>query len=419
MWQKFDLRVTFNLLVVVYAFVLPLSRASVGISIVLMTLLFLFQRDLKVQLVQIGKNSITRVIILFVLFYYLTLLSVSGEDMRQGLKDLVPYLYLLPAVMMMGTIDKQTIPKVMIAFIAGMFVSEIISYGIFFELWEKSRVVASNPTPFMHHIQYSTFLAFTALVLLDTVLKERQLAYRVFSLLFFVAVVATLFVINGRTGQVAFLGGLFLLGLTHFQNRVKALFLSSLLIVLVVGTAYGLSDNFRERVSVAQSDIHKMINEGNFGTSLGYRVGVTILSIPLIKENPLLGTGVVDTMPRIKMEAKKAFPDDYWLKRANHLQNQYLQVLVEIGLVGLGFLMWMLYKIARIPLRSNRYRTIKIVLIAVYFFTMFSDIQLHIQFTVGLFALIVGLLLAQSRIENEEESKKVEESKKIEKVSCA
>ncbi len=416
-WQKFDLRVAFNILVVVYAFVLPLSRASVGIATALMILLFFFQSDLKLQLNQISKNATALSILLFVLFYYLTLLSVSGEDMMQGFKYLVPYLYLLPAVIMMGTMDKRTIPLVIVAFITGMFVSEIISYGIFFGLWEKSRVFSNNPTPFMHHIQYSTFLAFTALLLLHSILKEQRLVYRIFSFFFFLAVVATLFVINGRTGQVAFLGGLFLLGLTHFQNRLKALFLSSLLILLVVGTAYGLSDNFRVRVSVAQSDIHKMINEGNFGTSLGYRVGVTMLSIPLIEKNPLLGTGVVDTMPMIKVEAKKAFPNDYWLKRANHLQNQYLQVLVEIGFVGLGFLIWMLYKIARIPLRSNRYHTIKIILVGVYFFTMFFDIQLHIQFTAGLFTLIVGLLLAQSRIESEEESERSEENKKTEKVS--
>jgi hypothetical protein len=40
---------------------------------------------------------------------------------------------------------------------------------------------------------------------------------------------------------------------------------------------------------------------------------------------------------------------------------------------------------------------------SVFLFTMLSDIQLHIQFTAGLFALITGILLTQSRIEQEED----------------
>ena len=345
----------------------------------------------------------------FVFYYFVSLLFTaisehSAGEWKEGFRYLVPYLYLLPAAVMAVTLKKSYLPMMLAAFLAGMLASEVLSYLIFFELWEKNRAIVSvaNPTPFMHHIQYSTFLAFTALMLLDRVVRGAHKGYRLFYALFFVAVVGTLFLINGRTGQVAFLIGLFALGLMHFQDKAKALLISSLLTLMVLGTAYGLSDNFRERIRVAESDIEKMVDEGNFGTSLGYRVGVMMLSVPLIEKNPLLGAGVIDTMPMLKEEAQKAFPDDYWLQRANHVQNQYLQVLLEIGLVGLGILLMMLYSVGRTPLQSETYRNLKIVLLSVFLFTMLSDIQLHIQFTAGLFALITGILLAQSRIEKEE-----------------
>ena len=405
MQQKINLPLILNLLVVAYAFVLPLSRASVSIATALILVLFFFSGNVKVSIKRIWKNPAARSILIFVLFYFLSLLGLAPEDWKQGVRYLIPYLYLLPAVIMMVVLEKRYIPMVLSALIAGMFVSEVISYTLFFELWEKSRVIASNPSPFMHHIQYSTFLAFTALMLLNMLLEETRRGYRLFYFLFFMAVVGTLFLINGRTGQVAFLVGLFALGLMHFQNKVKALLLTSLLTLVVLGTAYGLSDNFRGRISIAQSDIHNMINKGNYATSLGYRVGVTILSLPLIEKNPLLGTGVVDTIPLIRKEAGVMFPDDYWLSIANHLQNQYLQILVEIGFVGLGLFLLMLYSIAQIPLRSKFYRNLKIILLSIYLFTMLSDIQLHIQFTAGLFALITGVLLAQSRTEHEEEDR--------------
>ncbi len=412
MIKRFSSSEILNFLYVLYAFTLPLSRASAGIATVLILMLLLFSPERKKWIASCWNMPAAKWIIIFVLYYFLSLLITgsldhTAEEWKEGMRYLVPYLYLLPAVIIAVTLEKRYLSIVLAAFLAGMLASEVLSYLIFFEIWEKDRAIVSvaNPTPFMHHIQYSTFLAFTGLLLLDRLVRGRDRGYQILYALFFIAVVGTLFLINGRTGQVAFLFGLFALGLMHFQNKAKALLVSSLLTLLVLGTAYGLSDNFKERIRVAQSDIHKMVNEGNFGTSLGYRVGVTILSVPLIERNPLLGTGVIDTMPMIKQEAQKAFSDDYWLQRANHVQNQYLQVLLEIGLLGLIIFLLMLYWVAKIPLQSETYRNLKIILVSVYLFTMFWDIQLHVQFTGGLFALMVGVLLARSRIEAEERKK--------------
>ena len=410
MSKRFNISEILNYLYVIYAFTLPLSRASAAIATALILLLFLFSPERKKWIEEFWRMPAAKWIVIFVAYYFISLLFTTTpehtpEEWKEGIRYLVPYLYLLPAAIMAVTMKKRYLPMILSAFLAGILVSEALSYLIFFGLWEKNRAIVSmaNPTPFMHHIQYSTFLAFAALLLLDMMISGARRGYRIFYALFFVAVVGTLFLINGRTGQVAFLIGLFALGLMHIQNKAKALLLSSLLVLLVLGTAYGLSDNFRERVSVAQSDIHNMIDKGNYGTSLGYRVGVIMLAVPLIEKNPLLGTGVIDTIPLVRKEAAVTFPGDYWLGIANHFQNQYLQVLVEIGLIGLGLLLVMLYYVSRIPLQSGMYRNLKVILMSVFLFTMLSDIQLHIQFTGGLFALITGMLLAQSRIEQEED----------------
>ena len=380
--KKFDTSEILNYLYVLYAFTLPLSRASAAIATALIVILFLFSPERKSWVEEFWRMPAARWIVIFVAYYFLSLLFTvtpehTPEEWKGGLRYLIPYLYLLPAAVMAVTLKKRYLPMILSAFLAGILVSEVLSYLIFFGLWEKNRAIVSmaNPTPFMHHIQYSTFLAFAALLLLDMMISGARRGYQLFYALIFVAVVGTLFLINGRTGQVAFLIGLFALGLMHIQNKAKALLLSSFLVLLVLGTAYGLSDNFRERVSVAQSDIHNMIDKGNYGTSLGYRVGVIMLAVPLIEKKPLLGTGVIDTMPLVRKEAAVAFPGDYWLAIANHFQNQYLQVWVEIGLVGLGLLLAMLYYVAQIPLQSDMYRNLKVILMSVFLLTMLSDIQ--------------------------------------------
>ena len=409
MIKKIDGEAILNFIYILFAFTLPLSRASAPIATVLIVLVFIFSPAQRRRIGEIWSMPAARWIIIFVSYYFLSLLITttpghSGEQWKEGLRYLLPYLYLLPASIMAVTLKRRYLAMVLSAFLAGMLVSEILSYLIFFDIWEKKRFLVSdmNPTPFMHHIQYSTFLALTALILLDNIMREKDRWHQIFYILFFLAISATLFLINGRTGQVAFLIGLFVLAFAQFQNKLKALAISMLLAILVVGGAYILSENFRGRVAVAKSDIVNMLEKNNYQTSLGYRVGVTILSLPLIEKHLLFGTGVIDTMQLIREGACKCFANDYWLKRANHLQNQYLQVLVETGLIGFSILLIMFYFIARIPIRLQGYRNLKLIFVSIYLFTMLSDIQLHIQFTAGLFALIVGILLAQSRIEREE-----------------
>jgi len=404
--QRIDADKLLNYLYVLYAFTLPLSRTSTAIATVLIGLLFLFSSEKKRKIVEIWEMPAARWIVIFVGYYFLSLPITttpghSAAEWKEGLRYLVPYLYLLPAVVIPVTIERRYLKIVLGALLAGMMVSELLSYLIFFGIWQKDRAIVSiaNPTPFMHHIQYSTFLAITALLLLERIIRDTRLAYRITYALFFVTVIGTLFLINGRTGQVAFLIGLFVLAFAQFQNKLKALGISLLLAILVIGGAYTLSDNFRERISVAQSDIVKMIENNDYSTSLGYRVGVMILAVPLIEKQPIFGTGVVDTMKLIRDGACQCFADDFWLKRANHMQNQYLQVLVEVGVIGLGIFIMMLYYIARIPLRPGFYFNLKIIFFSVYLFTMLSDIQLHIQFTAGLFAILTGILLAESRFE--------------------
>lgn len=405
--KGYDMKINFTIeqslqyIFILYAFTLPLSRAGVGIATALLVVLFFFSKNFKLYSRQIWGNRASQAILLFVLFLFASLLRESGDKIRGGFVYLLPFLYLLPALIGFVVLEKRTIARVLVALLLGIFVSEILSYGIHFGFWEKKNVLIIDPSPFMHHIQYSTFLAFSIIMALYKILHQDSWQHKILYGLFVLSSLGTLFLIKGRTGQVAFLMSLFVLAFISFPNRLKAITISVVLSISLLLGAYALSETFQERITMAQSDIKNMLEHDNYATSLGYRVGVTMLSAKFIAENPLFGLGVVDTMPMIRDAAAKKFPNDFYLKRANHLQNQYLQILVESGVVGLFLFGMMLYQIVRTPITSGEYRTMKITLMVIYIFTMISDVQLHIQFTAGLFAIIVGALLAISRMEQE------------------
>ena len=401
--KRFDTTVIINYIFILYAFVLPLSRASVPIFSAMILILFLSSKDLKSQLRAILSDKVSQSILLFVTYYFVTIFFYPLEQSREAIRYLVPFLYLIPATIAFVTLKRDTIYKISIALMSGTFISNIIAFGIHWGIWHKEKVLIIDPSPFMHHIQYSTFLAFAIIIALYRILHSYPLSHKILYGVFAITSIATLFLIKGRTGQVAFLVGIFILGLLSFKNKLKAIAISMLLTISIVFGAYQFSEVFQERITMFQSDINNMVKNNNYATSLGYRVGVMMMSVKFIEQRPIFGTGVVDTMPLMREEAARVFPNDFYLKRANHLQNQYLQTLVEVGLIGLLLLLYMLYQISSIPIISNEYRAMKITLMSIYILTMISDIQLHVQVTIALFAITVGMLLAYSRLEQEED----------------
>ena len=52
------------------------------------------------------------------------------------------------------------------SFFLGMLISEILSYGNFFNLWQVGIGNSDNPRVFLHHTMYSMLLSVTSIFLL-------------------------------------------------------------------------------------------------------------------------------------------------------------------------------------------------------------------------------------------------------------
>ena len=209
-------------LIVSFAFIIPLSRALIGIYIVLLTLIWILEGDFKRKFNQIKENQVIIALTFFILFMYLSITWSDGtiiEGLKTATKPL--RLILIPMIVLITSLKYNDIPKVITAFLLGMLVSEILSYGIFFELWilPIGQGVPMDPTPFMHHLDYATFLTFTSLLLLNRFFDTQDWKIKAFYFVYFLFVTSNLFLNGGRTGHFAFAISIFMVGFFNIKNK--------------------------------------------------------------------------------------------------------------------------------------------------------------------------------------------------------
>ena len=72
-------------LIVSFAFIIPLSRALIGIYIVLLTLIWILEGDFKRKFNQIKENQVIIALTFFILFMYLSI-TWSDGTIIEGLK---------------------------------------------------------------------------------------------------------------------------------------------------------------------------------------------------------------------------------------------------------------------------------------------------------------------------------------------
>ncbi len=389
-----------NYLIVAYALILPLSRAGVVFFSALLTLLWILEGDFKKKYLLLSQSKIVKALLAFILFNLFAVLW--SEYMLQSLEYIQKYWYFLPLFVIFTSIKKEYITKALSAFILGMFISEVISYGVFFELWQFKHATPENPSPFMHHIEYSIFLAFTALVLLGRIFNEKDLKYTLLYIFFFATVSGNLFLTAGRTGQIAFILGLFVLTMLSFKNKLKAFFVSIILSVLVLGIAFNLSTTFYERIITGKNSLVNVVEKEDYCSSWGSRVAVWVVAEDIMIENPVLGVGISDNMTEFHNLISEKHPKMECVQgHLMHMHNQYIQTFTQMGIIGLVLLLGVFYMIIKLPLKEIAYRNVQYVYVTVVLFAFVSEVLYHRQFSMALFALIVGVLLAQNRVENE------------------
>jgi O-antigen ligase len=390
-----------NYLFVLYAFLVPLSRGAITILTALLFILWLFTDNFKEKINFLKSN---KVVVYLVAFVALSLLSLLWTDnVSSGLYYVRKYWYFLPIFVIATAVEKRFIYYGVSAFLLGMLASEIISYGIFFELWTTRHSSPTDPTPFMSRVQYSMLLAFTSLIILNRLFYETNFRWKIIYFLYFLTASSNLFLNGGRTGQLAFIFTIFIVGFLNIKHKVIAFFSMLILVTAILFTAYNTSPIFKQRINTTISEIEKIDKDDKYNGGLGQRVAVWIIGSEIFLDNPILGIGVSCEMNVMNEYITQNHNDldKKYIRVMPSYHSNYVQPLVQLGIIGFVLYMMIFYSLLTLKIKDKQYFNMMIIFVIVYSISSTFETMFHSQFGEAFLALFVGIFIAKSRLEHE------------------
>jgi O-antigen ligase len=312
---------TYQSLLIMLAFLMPLTVFGANLIIVIICVLWLISGNYKSKFDQIINNKLMIASIVFFCLHVVGLLWT--EDLSWGLHIVHKMWYFIGLLPILYTIvRKNDLSKYISAFLLAIIITEVCSYLVWFEIIEpfKNATVA-NPTPFMSHSSYNPIIAFATYLVLHEIFFNKNLNKIQFSFYSFFAITMAInmFITGGRAGQVMFFAAIAILVFQFFnKEKIKSLLVIIFLIPGIFFTAYQASDMFKVRVNSAIDDVVnyelgittynlKKPKEWVFdyvkhmNTPVGERLTYAIYSWQMIKLNPIIGVGTGD----FKQEYKK------------------------------------------------------------------------------------------------------------------
>jgi len=397
MVENLSINKAYQYLLIILAFLMPLTVFGANLIIVIICVLWLFSGDYASKFNQIINNKLMIASILFFFIHVVGL--IWTEDLLWGLHIVHKMWYFIGLFPILYTIvRKDYISRYRSAFLLAISITEVCSYLVWFEIIEpfKNATVA-NPTPFMSHISYNPILAFAIYLVLHEIFFNKKITNFVFSLYSFFAIsmIINMFITGGRAGQVVFF---VMLSILTFQvldkQRIKSLIVIFILIPGIFFTAFQTSDLFQKRVNEA---ITSTLNYSNLEwnnrelSPVGLRIYFAKNSWDLIKENPIIGVGTGDFPTEYKKINQINTPK---LLNSTNPHNMYTLVTVQLGLFGLFSMLSIFYYQIKLSYNSsNKFiRDLGITLPLLFLVMMLSDSYLLGHYTTLMYVFFSSFL---------------------------
>ena len=368
---------------------LPFSVALANIICKLLILYWLLFYDNKKEvLVFLKKNPI--VLFSCLLFFSFFISLTWSDDLKRGLEVIKKEVFLLFIPIFMMLIDKGKENALIKLFIFSMSILVFISYLVYFEILDFIPKASKNdPTPFMTHISYNPFLAFTIYLLIYYFFKVKGVKLKILISLLIIFMSINMFITGGRAGQVAFFVLLFVAFFQFIRVSILKFFVFLFSLASIFILAYSFSPIFKKRVDRVFYEFQNI--EKNRNTSIGLRVTMWENSLRIIKRNPIFGVGVGDFPQEYKKISKKYTPNA--ISDVSQPHNMYLFVWASNGIFSLLILVGLFLIQIFISFRKNdEFKPIRLALAVFFLVIMFSESYLLGFHTTLLFTIFVSIL---------------------------
>ncbi|OCL89938.1 O-antigen ligase family protein [Arcobacter porcinus] len=399
-FMKIDYSKNINYFIVLYAFCLPITRAGVTFSTIVLILLWILEGDYKRKIQEIKDNYIILSIFIFVLYSLLAVLW--SEDYSFALGVIKKYYHFLIIPIILTSLKQRYIENVFSAFLIAMLISEFTSYSVFFGIISIEGISRMDPSPFMIRTDYSLYLAFTVFILMHKIIYTTDLKWKIAFFLYFSVSIGNLFLNAGRVGQISFLITLLILGILNFKKKILSTIIFLFLGIVIFITSYNVSPIFKQRFDYLLIDVSKMVYENDYSNSFSTRVALWISGIKGSKDNLIFGIGIGDeyisTKKSIEQFKVEHFPNS---KTENYVNfhSAYIQHLVQIGVIGLFLFLFIFYCFIKLEINNKYYKNLLIVFVILSLLFSITGQSFSIQRFLVLFALFCGLFSSISKYE--------------------
>jgi len=386
----FDYKRYINYCFVGLAFSIPISKALTSIFTGTMILLWLLEGNFKEKFKIIRHNSLSVAILFIVTLSVVSILWSS--NIHFAVKFIVgKYWYFIPIIIMLTSFELKYVRYILDGFLLSMFISEIASYGVYFDLWHINNATRTNPAVFMDHTDYSIYLAFAIMVILIKMYEQINIRSRILLAIFFITATSNLFINGGRTGQFAFIAAMALLALIYFRKSYKVFASLIITVIVVISLAYKFSPNFHSRMDLLHTDLTNAYVDHNFTGSFAGRVALWSTGADIFIEHPLHMYGIGDYMNDFSRYIKKLHFNDAHFKTYTDYSNNFIDYSVQFGIVGLIWILYINYLLFVFKIKEKRYKMLSIAFAIVYICHEMGGASFYLMNSNTLFAVFAGL----------------------------
>lgn len=323
-------------------FTIPLWVVADGILVVLLVLCWAASGGWRERFRRMTTNPVALTALL--LFGWLLAGSFWGlgtPDERMLAVKKYADLLLIPLLISMA-VDTQERNRAIWALAVSLLVTLALSFVLGLGLLPTGGFLKGeidNPYVFKKHTTHNVLMAFGALLFAVLAWQSRDRRVRWgWSLVSLLAVGNVLLMVQGRTGYVV-LAALAILAF-HMTLGWRGILAAIVVLSVSFSTVYQVSSSFQERVNLAVSGITQWNPKvAVVDDAVGWRLEYFYHTAEIIQDHPLLGVGTGGFVQAYRARTEQAGLTG--LDVPPHPHNQYLFILAQVGIVGLGLLLWL------------------------------------------------------------------------------
>jgi O-antigen ligase len=388
-----------NYLLIFYAFFLPISREISNSIFVLILISFFLINNIKERLCFALGNKVIQAAILLFLIHLVWLWGTEYYEYAfVKIDDASKLLYL---IIFASILEKRFTYKIISSYLAAIFLSEIFSYLIFFEIINPiNNATASNPVSFLlNHTSYAIALALAlagSLVILFS--ENKNIKYYILPAILIISISINIFIIGSRLGYIIFSLVIFIfIFLSGRKYLFKKIFLGILLVLVSYIFAYYNFNTFKNRSDQMVVSKIQLFTNKDFTTSLGIRAGYHYFSLKNIEDYILFGKGtgdhiryMIQIISNSTYKEPKPMIDAISSGAGAGLHSDYLDILIQFGFFGFFSYCLFLFSIFKYKQSDTTLKKFQLLILAIIIINGFPQGMLYFTQMSKIFLLLLS-----------------------------